>query len=114
MDELLMTKIKENYDRNNLLNDHLIDMGYGSFNVITNLGGLVFSLVFYIIISLFGAMIISIKACFDKAYPKYKKEAKRIIKVDDYQEEINKKYRNLEIKLLARKAVKDRRRSREV
>jgi uncharacterized membrane protein YuzA (DUF378 family) len=109
-----MTKIKENNDRGNLLNDHLIDMGYGNFNVITNLGGLVFSLVFYIIISLFGVLIILIKACFDKAYPKYKKEAKRIIKVDDYQEEINKKYHNLEIKLLARKAVKERRRSREV
>jgi hypothetical protein len=68
-----MIKIKENNDRENLLNDHLIDMGYGNFNAITNLGGIVFVLGFYFIIPLFGVLIKITKACFDKAYPNYKK-----------------------------------------
>jgi hypothetical protein len=56
-DEKLMMKIKEEEDREHLLNDHLIDMGYNNFNAVLNMGGLIFSLAFYFILLVYGAVI---------------------------------------------------------
>jgi hypothetical protein len=64
-----MIKIKEEGDRTNLLNEHLIDMGYENFSPILNLGGIIFSIVIYIFLLILGFGTKITKKCIEKVSP---------------------------------------------
>ena len=61
-EEILVKLINEAKDENHLLNNHLRDMGYETFSVVLNIGGLALFFVKYLIdLFIFAALFIIVK-----------------------------------------------------
>jgi hypothetical protein len=70
-DELIM-HLQLDKDAPHKLNHHLIEMGYESFNPIFNIGGLFFTIVYFIVLIGFALNLKVIMILLDKARPQYR------------------------------------------
>jgi hypothetical protein len=77
-DEKLISKIKENNDKDHLLNDHLVDMGFG-INAVINIGGIFISLVIYVVLCVYGLLLFTLTKILGRIFPNHKKKAKTIL-----------------------------------
>jgi hypothetical protein len=67
-----MINLQLDEDTPHLLNDHLMEMGYESFNPIFNIGGIFFSLAYYVVLICFALTLKVIMILLDKACPHHR------------------------------------------
>jgi heme exporter protein D len=70
--------IRENGDRDHLLNDQLVDMDFRSFNPIFNIGGIFFMIGIYLSLIVLAVVLKIIIKVLQKMYPNYEAKSIRI------------------------------------
>jgi high-affinity nickel permease len=78
-----MNHLDNNEDENHLLNDHFIEMGFENFNAIQNIGGIFFSLCYFIILVFLGILTFLILKSCDCLFPKFRKTVNKDIEEED-------------------------------
>jgi hypothetical protein len=75
-----MRHLQLDEDAPHLLNDHLMEMGFENFNPILNIGGLFFTLVYYIVLIGYAFTLKVTLILLNKACPQYRKGADEVVK----------------------------------
>jgi ABC-type bacteriocin/lantibiotic exporter with double-glycine peptidase domain len=74
IDDELMDKLNEIKEIEHLLNDNLLDMGYENFNVVSNIGGMFFTLAYLMVFLILAIVFKIITSLMEFVFPYYKKK----------------------------------------